>query len=137
MQADLSRKLPLQEQRNLVTRCWAAWRASVKLNGILIDKHAATADMLIKMHHLVFCSRVNSCQEKRACIQAGEGLRSPTSIKATVRLPLQDMLFRQRVSKGGMGNLTRTLALEYAGRGIRVNGVGPGATITPINRVWT
>jgi glucose 1-dehydrogenase len=40
------------------------------------------------------------------------------------------------VSKGGMQNLTRTLALEYAGRGVRVNGVGPGATITPINRAW-
>jgi glucose 1-dehydrogenase len=40
------------------------------------------------------------------------------------------------VSKGGMQNLTRTLALEYAVRGIRVNGIGPGATITPINRAW-
>ena len=40
------------------------------------------------------------------------------------------------ISKGGMGNLTRTLALEYGGRGIRVNAVGPGATITPINRAW-
>jgi glucose 1-dehydrogenase len=40
------------------------------------------------------------------------------------------------VSKGGMQNLTRTLALEFAGRGIRVNAVGPGATITPINRAW-
>ncbi|MBA2272861.1 MAG: glucose 1-dehydrogenase [Actinobacteria bacterium] len=40
------------------------------------------------------------------------------------------------VSKGGMQNLTTTLALEYAGRGIRVNGIGPGATITPINRAW-
>jgi glucose 1-dehydrogenase len=40
------------------------------------------------------------------------------------------------VSKGGMQNLTRTLALEYGGRGIRVNAVGPGATITPINRAW-
>jgi glucose 1-dehydrogenase len=39
-------------------------------------------------------------------------------------------------SKGGMQNLTRTLALEFAGRGIRVNGVGPGATVTPINRAW-
>jgi glucose 1-dehydrogenase len=39
-------------------------------------------------------------------------------------------------SKGGMQNLTRTLALEYAGRGIRANGVGPGATVTPINRAW-
>ena len=41
------------------------------------------------------------------------------------------------VSKGGMQNLTRTLALEYAGRGIRVNAVGPGATVTPINQAWT
>ena len=39
-------------------------------------------------------------------------------------------------SKGGMQNLTRTLALEYAGRSIRVNGLGPGATVTPINRAW-
>jgi glucose 1-dehydrogenase len=39
-------------------------------------------------------------------------------------------------SKGGMQNLTRTLALEYAPKGIRVNGVGPGATVTPINRAW-
>jgi glucose 1-dehydrogenase len=40
------------------------------------------------------------------------------------------------VSKGGMQNLTRTLALEYASRGVRVNGIGPGATVTPINRSW-
>ncbi len=40
------------------------------------------------------------------------------------------------VSKGGMANLTHTLALEYAARGIRVNGIGPGATVTPINRSW-
>lgn len=40
-------------------------------------------------------------------------------------------------SKGGMENITRTLALEYAGRGIRVNAIGPGATVTPINRAWT
>jgi glucose 1-dehydrogenase len=39
-------------------------------------------------------------------------------------------------SKGGMQNLTRTLALEYAAHGIRVNAVGPGATVTPINRAW-
>jgi glucose 1-dehydrogenase len=40
------------------------------------------------------------------------------------------------MSKGGMGNLTRTLALEYADRGIRVNGIGPGATVTDMNAAW-
>ena len=33
--------------------------------------------------------------------------------------------------------MTRTLALEYADRGIRVNSVGPGAIVTPINSAWT
>lgn len=40
------------------------------------------------------------------------------------------------ISKGGLENLTRTLALEYASRGIRVNAVGPGAIVTPINEAW-
>lgn len=40
------------------------------------------------------------------------------------------------ISKGGMMNLTATLALEYAAHGIRVNAVGPGAVVTPINKAW-
>lgn len=37
------------------------------------------------------------------------------------------------VSKGGLRNLTRTLALEYADRNIRVNSVCPGTVDTKIN----
>jgi glucose 1-dehydrogenase len=51
------------------------------------------------------------------------------------RIPKPDYL-GYSVSKGGMANLTTTLALEYAGRGVRVNGIGPGATVTPINQAW-
>jgi glucose 1-dehydrogenase len=40
------------------------------------------------------------------------------------------------MSKHGMRGLTRTLALEFAGRGIRINTVGPGATLTDINNAW-
>ena len=40
------------------------------------------------------------------------------------------------ISRRGLENMTRTLALEYAGRGIRVNAVGPGAVVTPTNRAW-
>lgn len=40
------------------------------------------------------------------------------------------------ISKGGLGNMTKTLALEYAGRGIRVNAVAPGAIATSMNAPW-
>lgn len=40
------------------------------------------------------------------------------------------------ISKGGLGNLTRTLALEFAAKGVRVNAVAPGAVVTDINREW-
>jgi len=40
------------------------------------------------------------------------------------------------ISKGAMDNMTRTLALEYAERSIRVNAVGPGAIRTDMNDSW-
>ena len=39
-------------------------------------------------------------------------------------------------SKAGMVGLVRTMAADYAGDGIRVNGVFPGITETPMNRWW-
>jgi glucose 1-dehydrogenase len=39
-------------------------------------------------------------------------------------------------SKSGLEMLTRTLALEYADRGICVNAVGPGAIDTDMNAAW-
>ncbi len=46
------------------------------------------------------------------------------------------MYISYSISKGGMENLTKTLALEYVSQGIRVNAIGPGATITPMNQAW-
>ena len=40
------------------------------------------------------------------------------------------------IAKGGLGNLTRTLALEFADKEVRVNAVGPGAVTTDMNAAW-
>ena len=71
----------------------------------------------------------------RRRLAAGEGgvILNVSSVHEVIPKP---KFLGYSVSKGGLGNLTRTLALEYAGRGIRVNAIGPGATVTPINRSW-
>jgi NAD(P)-dependent dehydrogenase (short-subunit alcohol dehydrogenase family) len=40
------------------------------------------------------------------------------------------------VSKGGVAQLTKVLALEWAKYGINVNALGPGPTFTDINRIY-
>jgi NAD(P)-dependent dehydrogenase (short-subunit alcohol dehydrogenase family) len=40
-------------------------------------------------------------------------------------------------SKAGVAGLVRVAAMDYAPEGVRVNGVLPGITETPMNRWWT
>src|SRR5699024_7323476 len=47
-------------------------------------------------------------------------------------VPLEDAI-AYAMSKAGLGGMVRTLALRYARHGIRVNAVGPGAILTPMN----
>lgn len=41
------------------------------------------------------------------------------------------------VSKAGVWSLTKTLAVEVASRGIRVNAIAPGVIETPMTQMWT
>lgn len=56
-----------------------------------------------------------------------------TSVHETVPKP---GYLSYAISKAGVGMLTRTLALEYADKNIRVNAVGPGAVDTDMNAAW-
>ncbi len=66
-------------------------------------------------------------RERRGCI---------VDVSSVHELIPRPQFLSYSMSKGGMMNLTRTPALEWAADGIRVNAIGPGATVTPINRAW-
>ena len=61
---------------------------------------------------------------------AGGAIVSISSVYQTIPKP---GYLGYAVSKSALEGLTKTLALEYAGDGIRVNAVGPGAIMTPMN----
>src|SRR5215204_3222184 len=87
--------------------------------------------LAVNLHGSFLCAR-----EAIRHFLAEDKLGSIVNISSVHQLIPKPGYLGYSASKGGMQNLTRTLALEYAGRGIRVNGVGPGATVTPINRAW-
>src|SRR5262249_44305516 len=53
------------------------------------------------------------------------------SLTTTMGLPLRSVY---GATKGAVGQLTRTLAVEWAARGVRVNAIAPGWILTPLTR---
>src|SRR4051812_1717633 len=102
------------------------WRPSHELSSADFDRVLA-----VNLRGSFMCAR----EAIRHCLAEGKP-GSIINISSVHQLIPKPSYLGYSTSKGGMQNLTRTLALEYAGRGIRVNGIGPGATVTPINRAW-
>ena len=58
-----------------------------------------------------------------------------TITAALVRNPIRGVTAAvPMLTKGGLETITRHLAMEYAGDGIRVNAVAPGVVYTPLHR---
>ncbi len=103
---------------------------------VAADSDALSADdfdrvLAVNLRGAFLCAR----EAVRDFLADGRG-GSIVNVSSVHQLIPKPRFLGYSVSKGGMQNLTRSLALEYAGRGIRVNGIGPGATVTPINRAW-
>jgi glucose 1-dehydrogenase len=88
--------------------------------------------MAVNMRGTVLCARAAI----RQFLRQGRGGVILNNSSAHQVIPKPGYL-SYSASKGAIGNITRTLALEFADRGIRVNAVAPGATVTPINAAWT
>ena len=102
---------------------------------IAAESHELSAEhfdtvLAVNLRGAFLCAR----EAVRVFLDASAG--SIVNVSSVHQLIPKPRFLGYSVSKGGMQNLTRSLALEYAARGIRVNGIGPGATVTPINRAW-
>ena len=138
VQADVAKEDDVERMFKTVLEEWGGLDILINNAGIQIpaDSHEMTVDQFDRvintnLRGAFMCAR-KAIQHFLAAGKPGS-IINVSSVHQVIPKP---RFIGYSASKGGMQNLTHTLALEYAGRGIRVNAVGPGATITPINRAW-
>jgi NAD(P)-dependent dehydrogenase (short-subunit alcohol dehydrogenase family) len=77
---------------------------------------------------------VNACQAFGALLRARRGaVVNVASQAALVSLPMQAAY---TAAKGAVAALTRSLAIDWAAGGVRVNAVAPGFTLTPMTAAF-
>lgn len=138
VQANVAREDDVQAMFARVLDAWG--RVDILVNNAGIQKAAPTEDVSVSDYDTVLAVNLRGsflCAREaiRHFLTRGQGgvIINDSSVHQIIPKP---KFTPYAVSKAGMGNLTRTLALEYAARGIRVNAVGPGAIATPMNRAW-
>lgn len=138
VQADIAKEDHVSRMFDTVLGTWG--RLDIMVNNAGIQKPMASHESTLADFDAVLGVNLRGTYMcSRAAIQhflsrpGGGVILNNSSVHEIIPKPLY---LSYSISKGGMENLTRTLALEYADRGIRVNAVGPGAIITPINDAW-
>jgi glucose 1-dehydrogenase len=138
IQADVGEEGEVAQMFEEVDRYFGGLDILINNAGILIGSPSDQADpkdietvLRTNLDGAVYCSQAAI----RRFLAQGKGgvIVNCSSVHQIIPKP---GFLSYSLSKGAMGNLTRTLALEYADRGIRVNGIGPGATITDMNAAW-
>ncbi|HII39941.1 MAG TPA: SDR family oxidoreductase [Thermoplasmata archaeon] len=138
IQANVSDEEDVKRMFATVLRSWA--RLDILVNNAGIQKAVPSQELTLEDFNRVLdvdlrgtflCSR--EAIRHYLSRPGGGVIVNDSSVHERIPKPLY---LSYAVSKGGIERLTKTLALEFAGRGIRVNAVGPGAIITPINRAW-
>jgi meso-butanediol dehydrogenase/(S,S)-butanediol dehydrogenase/diacetyl reductase len=77
---------------------------------------------------------LNACQAFGPALRAAQGaVVNVSSQAALVSLPAQAAY---TASKGAVAALTRSLAIDWAQAGVRVNAVAPGFTLTPMTQAF-
>lgn len=138
VQADVSKEDDIKAMMDKVLSNWGYFDVLVNNAGIQTEapSHEVETDAFdkvigVNLRGAYLCAR-EAIQQFQQQQQPGT-IINVSSVHEMIPRPLY---ISYSISKGGMGNMTRTLALEYARENIRVNAIAPGATVTPINDDW-
>ena len=91
-----------------------------------IDRQGWDRVMANNLRYVAFLNR----EAARAMIDAGTG-GAMVNVSSVSSLASQPFLAAYGAAKAGLNSLTRTMAVEWGGHGIRVNAVAPGTITTP------
>ncbi len=138
VQADVAKEDDVERMFKTVLEEWGGLDILINNAGIQIpaDSHEMTVEQFDRVINTNLRGAFMCARKAIQHFLAAEKQGSIINVSSVHQVIPKPRFIGYSASKGGMQNLTHTLALEYAGRGIRVNAVGPGATITPINRAW-
>ncbi len=101
---------------------------SIEDFGPLVDINHQGWDRVManNLRYVAFLNRAVA----RAMIDAGTG-GAMVNVSSVSSLASQPFLAAYGAAKAGLNSLTRTMAVEWGGHGIRVNAIAPGTITTP------
>lgn len=132
--ADISKEREVKRMFDEVLKKWR--RLDILINNAGIQKYSPSHKMSLEDFNSVLDTDLKGaylCAREAIShflTQDGGIILNNSSVHEVIPKP---GYISYSLSKGGMRNLTKTLALEYAHKNIRVNAVAPGAILTPIN----
>lgn len=103
--------------------------AGVRVYGSLADVDASSWELILAVNLMATAN----CCKAAIPIMRGQGSGSIVNVSSVFGITGRPGMGQYDVTKAAIVSLSRTMAVEEAGHGIRVNSVCPGPTLTPFH----